>query len=196
MSKYNMFVKIPKERIGVLIGSEGDVKEIIEERLSVDLQIDSQSGDVTIMLKKDAKDPSNTFRAKDVVTAIGRGFSPEQAFRLLDDEDEILDIIDLEEFCGRSQSDIKRIKGRIIGKEGKTRRTIEEMTGAVVSVYGHTVSIIGDIEQVEIAREAVRLLMKGSEHRTVYRFLQKKRHETKMKSLELWETETPRDLGI
>jgi len=196
VSKYNMFVKIPKERIGVLIGSEGDVKEIIEERLSVDLQIDSQSGDVTIMLKKDAKDPSNTFRAKDVVTAIGRGFSPEQAFRLLDDEDEILDIIDLEEFCGRSQSDIKRIKGRIIGKEGKTRRTIEEMTGAVVSVYGHTVSIIGDIEQVEIAREAVRLLMKGSEHRTVYRFLQKKRHETKMKSLELWETETPRDLGI
>jgi len=191
-----MFVKIPKERIGVLIGSEGDVKEIIEKRLSVDLQIDSQSGDVTIMLKKDAKDPSYTFRARDVVTAIGRGFSPEQAFRLLDDEDEILDIIDLQEFCGRSQSEIKRIKGRIIGKEGKTRRAIEEMSGAVVSVYGHTVSIIGDIEQVEIAREAVRLLMKGSEHRKVYRFLQKKRHETKMKSLELWETETPRDLGI
>lgn len=195
MSRYNMMVKIPRERIGVLIGPEGNVKETIEKKLSVDLLVDSQSGDVAITLKGDAKDPSYIFRAKDVVTAIGRGFSPEHAFRLLGDEDEMLDMIDLREFYGRSQSDINRTKGRIIGKEGKTRKIIEEMSGAVVSVYGHTVSIIGDIEQVEIAREAIRMLMKGSEHRTVYRFLQKKRHEQKMKGLELWETETPRDLG-
>jgi len=195
VSRYNMMVKIPRERIGVLIGPEGNVKETIEKKLSVDLLVDSQSGDVAITLKGDAKDPSYIFRAKDVVTAIGRGFSPEHAFRLLGDEDEMLDMIDLREFYGRSQSDINRTKGRIIGKEGKTRKIIEEMSGAVVSVYGHTVSIIGDIEQVEIAREAIRMLMKGSEHRTVYRFLQKKRHEQKMKGLELWETETPRDLG-
>jgi len=192
---YNTFVKIPKERIGALIGTEGNVKEIIEKKLSVDLQIDSQSGDVTITLKKDANDPSSIFRAKDVVTAIGRGFSPEHAFRLLDNEDEMLEVIDLREIFGRSPSDIKRIKGRIIGKEGKTRRTIEEMSGTAVSVYGHTVSIIGNPEQVETAREAAKLLMKGSQHRAVYKFLQKKRRELKIKSLELWETETPRDLG-
>lgn len=196
MGEYNTFVKIPKERLGVLIGTEGNVKETIEEKLGVSLQIDSQSGDVTITLKRDAKDPSYIFTAKDMVTAIGRGFSPEHAFRLLDSEEEILEVIDLRDIFGRSQSDMSRVKGRIIGSEGKTRRIIEEVSGAVISVYGHTVSIIGNVEQVEAAREAVKLLIKGSQHRTVYKFLQKKRRELKMKSLELWESETPRDLGV
>lgn len=194
MNGYSTFVKIPKERIGVLIGPNGSVRQLIERRLSVKLQIDSNSGDVTIVLSKAVNDPSYLFKAKDVVMAIGRGFSPEHTFRLIDEN--ILGIIDLRDIFGRSQSDITRIKGRIIGKEGKTRRIIEEMTGARVSVYGHTVSIIGNIEQVEVARQAIKLLIKGSQHKTVYRFLQRKRHELKMRSLELWETETPRDQGI
>ncbi len=196
MQGHSTFVKIPRERIGVLIGTKGGVRELIEKRLSTNLGIDSQSGDVTITLKEDVNDPSLLFRAKDVVTAIGRGFSPENVFKLIEDEDTILEIVDLREVFGRSESDISRIKGRIIGREGKTRRIIEEMTGTRVSVYGHTVSMIGGIEQVDIAREAIKMLIKGSQHKTVYRFLQRKRHELKLRSLELWQSETPRDLGI
>lgn len=196
MQGHSTFVKIPRERIGVLIGTKGGVRELIEKRLSVNLGIESQSGDVTITLKEDVNDPSLLFRAKDVVTAIGRGFSPESVFKLIEDEDTILEIVDLREVFGRSESDISRIKGRIIGREGKTRRIIEEMTGTRVSVYGHTVSMIGGIEQVDIAREAIKMLIKGSQHKTVYRFLQRKRHELKLRSLELWQSETPRDLGI
>ena len=196
MQGHSTFVKIPRERIGVLIGTKGGVRELIEKRLSTNLGIDSQSGDVTITLKEDVNDPSLLFRAKDVVTAIGRGFSPESVFKLIEDEDNILEIVDLREVFGRSESDISRIKGRIIGREGKTRRIIEEMTGTRVSVYGHTVSMIGGIEQVDIAREAIKMLIKGSQHKTVYRFLQRKRHELKLRSLELWQSETPRDLGI
>lgn len=196
MQGHSTFVKIPRERIGVLIGTKGGVRELIEKRLSTNLGIDSQSGDVTITLKEDVNDPSLLFRAKDVVTAIGRGFSPESVFKLIEDEDTILEIVDLREVFGRSESDISRIKGRIIGREGKTRRIIEEMTGTRVSVYGHTVSMIGGIEQVDIAREAIKMLIKGSQHKTVYRFLQRKRHELKLRSLELWQSETPRDLGI
>lgn len=193
---HSTFVKIPRERIGVLIGTNGTVRELIEKKLSVNLEIDSQSGDVTITVNEAVNDPSLLFKAKDIVTAIGRGFSPENVLKLIENEEYILEIIDLREIFGRSESDISRIKGRIIGREGKTRRTIEEMTGAVVSVYGHTVSMIGGIEQVDIAREAVRMLLKGSQHKTVYRFLQRKRHELKMRSLELWQSETPRDLGV
>lgn len=193
---HSTFVKIPRERIGVLIGTNGTVRELIEKKLSVNLEIDSQSGDVTITVNEAVNDPSLLFKAKDIVTAIGRGFSPENVLKLIENEEYILEIIDLREIFGRSESDISRIKGRIIGREGKTRRTIEEMTGAVVSVYGHTVSMIGGIEQVDIAREAVRMLLKGSQHKTVYRFLQRKRHELKMRSLELWQSDTPRDLGV
>ncbi|MDH5441494.1 MAG: KH domain-containing protein [Candidatus Bathyarchaeota archaeon] len=196
MQGHSTFVKIPRERIGVLIGTNGTVRELIEKKLSVNLEIDSQSGDVTITVNEAVNDPSLLFKAKDIVTAIGRGFSPENVLKLIENEEYILEIIDLREIFGRSESDISRIKGRIIGREGKTRRTIEEMTGAVVSVYGHTVSMIGGIEQVDIAREAVRMLLKGSQHKTVYRFLQRKRHELKMRSLELWQSDTPRDLGV
>ena len=196
MAKYSTFLKIPKERIGVLIGPKGTVKKRVENKLMVKLNVNSGTGDVEIILDEKAEDPSLIFRAKEVVLAIGRGFSPERAFALLEDENKILEVIDLREIFGRSQSDITRIKGRIIGKDGKTRRIIEEMSGAMISVYGHTVSIIGNLDEVETARGAIKLLMKGSQHRTVYKFLQKRRHELKKRRFELWETETLRYQGI
>jgi ribosomal RNA assembly protein len=187
MAKPNTFIKIPAERVGVLIGPEGTTKKNIEGKLSVGLEIDSQSGDVTITLAEEATDPSLLFKAKDVVTALGRGFSPEHAFRLIRDEETMLDVIDLRTVFGRSEADIKRVKGRIIGMNGKTRNIIEELTGTNVAVYGHTVSIIGTIEEAEVAREAVQMLVKGSLHATVYRFLHRKRRELKKKMLEIWE---------
>ncbi|MFQ6081467.1 MAG: pre-rRNA-processing protein PNO1 [Candidatus Bathyarchaeia archaeon] len=191
MSGANVHVKIPRDRIGALIGPNGCVKENIEKRLSVGLQIDSETGDITIRLNPTAQDPSLLFRSKEVITAIGRGFSPERAFRLLKDDEATLQVIDLREIVGRSPSDIKRLKGRVIGKEGKTRRIIEELTDAGISVYGHTISIIGNMDQAEAAREAIQMLMRGSQHSTVYRFLHKKRRELKKKKMELWETRMP-----
>jgi ribosomal RNA assembly protein len=163
------------------------VKKSIEDKLSVKFQIESESGDITLTLNEKAQDPTLLFRAKDVVTAIGRGFSPEHAFRLIRDEEAFLDVIDLRSAFGKSESDIKRVKGRIIGMGGKTRRIIEELTNTDVCVYGHTVSIIGNIEQAQAAREAVEMLVRGSLHSTVYRFLHRKRRELKKKMLELWE---------
>jgi len=187
MARASTFLRVPKERVGALIGPEGKVKKHIEEKLSVELQIESEAGGVTIMLREKADDPSMLFKAKDVVTAIGRGFSPEHAFRLIRDEEAMLEIIDLRSVFGRSESDIKRVKGRIIGMNGKTRRLIEELTEADVCVYGHTVGIIGNFDQVQAAREAIQMLIGGSLHGTVYRFLHRKRRELKKKKLELWE---------
>jgi ribosomal RNA assembly protein len=187
MARASTFIRIPKERVGVLIGPEGKTKKSIEDKLSVELQIESETGGVTVLLAEKAEDPSLLFRAKDVVTAIGRGFSPEYAFRLIRDENAVLDIIDLRTIFGKSESDLRRVKGRIIGMSGKTRRIIEELTDANVCVYGHTVSLIGNVEQVQVAREAIQMLINGSLHSTVYRFLHRKRRELKKKMLELWE---------
>ena len=187
MSRPSTFVRIPKDRIGALIGPEGRVKERIEKQLGIELSVDSETGDVTLTLSPTTEDPSVLFRSKEAVTAIGRGFSPDRAFRLLQDEDALLEIIDLREIFGRSLSDLERLKGRIIGQEGKTRRIIEELTDADVSVYGHTVSIIADADEMDIAREAIQMLLKGRQHSSVYRFLHRKRRELKKKKLELWE---------
>ncbi len=187
MSNLDTFIRIPKERVGILIGPEGKVKEHIERQMHVKLDIDSEDGGVTIVLSENQPDPSILLKAKDVVTAIGRGFAPEITDRLIRNEDEVFDLIDLRLTFGRSEADIQRIKGRIIGSEGKTRRLIEELTEANVAVYGHTIGIIGSFEEADAARNAVQMIIEGCEHKTVYRYLQRKRTEMKKEKLQLWE---------
>ncbi|MCW3999311.1 MAG: KH domain-containing protein [Candidatus Bathyarchaeota archaeon] len=182
----DMFVRIPKERVGILIGPDGKTKQYIENTLPVKLTIDTE-GSITIILNENAADPSILLRSKDIVTAIGRGFAPETAFRLIRNEEDIFDMVDLRLIFGRSESDIKRIKGRIIGADGKTRKLIEELSEADVVVYGHTVGIIGSFEQADIARNAVQMIVEGCQHHTVYKYLQRKRTELKKEKLELWD---------
>lgn len=187
MAETRMTAVIPKERVGVLVGHAGDTKSTIEAKLFVDLKIDSPSGTVDIGVKPDAPDPSGALQAKDIIIAIGRGFSPERAFKLFNEET-ALDVIDLHDFFGKNESEIRRIDGRIIGREGKSRRILEELTGASISVSGHTVSIIGNYDAIAMAKDALEKLIKGRQHGTVYKFLKRRRQELKKeKALGLWE---------
>jgi len=178
---------IPRERVGVLIGPKGSVKSTIEQKLFVDLEIDSDTGSVYIGVKPDSPDPSSALRAKDLVLAIGRGFSPSRAFSLFND-DYSFDIVDLHDYFGKNEAEIRRVDGRIIGREGRARRNLEELTGTLISVSGHTVSVIGTFESVSIAKDALEKLIEGRQHGTVYKFLRKKRGQVKKeKALGLWE---------
>src|SRR3972149_8101025 len=117
---------IPHDRIGVILGREGSTKTEIEQAFKVKLTVNSESGTIEVTPSEDNDDPSTILRARDVVTAVGRGVSPERAMTLIDD-DMVLDVIDLRELFGKNESDINRIKGRVIGSEGKMRRLLEEM---------------------------------------------------------------------
>jgi ribosomal RNA assembly protein len=116
--------------------------------------------------------------------AIGRGFSPKRAFQLFD-EDMIFEVIFLDDSTSTPKA-LKRIRGRLIGERGKTRRIIEEFTGTSLSIYGHSVSLIGTLERVNVAKEAVQMLLKGMPHKSVYSFLDRKRRELKKAELSLW----------
>ena len=117
-TKFN--VTIPQDRIGALVGEEGEIKQRIESTFRAKLNINSESGIVELTLVSEEGDAASLLKARDIVTAIGRGFSPDRAFALRDDEI-ILDIIDLREIFGRNEDTISRIKGRVIGRGGKTR---------------------------------------------------------------------------
>ncbi|MBS7287169.1 MAG: RNA-processing protein [Candidatus Freyarchaeota archaeon] len=165
-------VKVPKERIAVIIGKEGCVKKKLEQETKTKIIIDSDEGTVTIETTEKTDDPLAVWRARDIVIAMARGFSPERAFRLLDEE-QMLEVIDLTRIVGDSKNTLTRIKGRIIGEEGKSRRIIEETCGAAISVYGHTVSIIGDVDQLQCAKKAIMMFIEGARHSTVYKTIQK-----------------------
>jgi ribosomal RNA assembly protein len=70
---------------------------------------------------------------------------------------------------------VVRMRARVIGTKGKTRRLMEDLTGAHISVYGSTVSIIGNSVQMPVARSAVDMLLRGSEHSTVYKYMERQR---------------------
>lgn len=177
------YLKIPKERVGVLIGKDGTTKEHVENMTSIKLDIDSETGSITIIPTEEMEDPLAVWKARYIVKAIGRGFSPETALKLLDDEF-ILEIINLPDFVGKSKKAILRQKGRIIGREGRTKEIIHEMTGVEISVYGKTVALIGDMERIQIAKEAVQMILDGVRHKSVYSFLEKKKNELKRKEFE------------
>jgi ribosomal RNA assembly protein len=179
-------IKIPKERIGALIGKGGRVKQQIEKRCGIKIEIDSETGDTMIMDNKSA-DHLEAFRAVEAITAISRGFSPERAYRLFDDDELIFQQIDLHDYTGKSPNALERIKGRVIGEGGKARRMIEELSGAYISVYGHTVCLIGNFREVKLATDAIAMLSKGSMHKTVYNMLQGAKRRDKMDRMRLWE---------
>jgi ribosomal RNA assembly protein len=185
-------IKIPKERIGALIGKRGKVKQQIEKRCGVTIEIDSETGDAQISTSKPAEH-MEAFRAIEVITAISRGFSPERAYHLFEDEEIIFQQLDLHDYAGKSPSTLARIRGRIIGEGGKARRMIEDLTGSYISVYGHTVSFIGNYREVKLATDAIMMLAKGSMHKSVYAMLQGVKRKDKLDRMRLWETNIERD---
>lgn len=189
---FEQVVRIPVERVGVVIGREGAEKKHLEEALRVKLGVDSKEGLVTV--RSENAEKGDPFSATRVIEAIGRGFSPQRAIRLLD-EGAILEVIDLRDYAGRSTNSLERIRGRVIGLKGKSRRVIEELTRCHVSVYGRTVSIIGDASEVQLASDAVKSLAKGSQHRAVYNTLQKARTRSKMERMFLWEGTSPETMA-
>lgn len=180
-----LFVKVPRERVGVLIGPEGKTKAMIEKATGVTLQIDSKEGDVTIISKEEAKAEGMVgLAARDIVKAIARGFSPDRALALKN-EDMYLNFMDIRDYVGKSRKHVVRVRGRLIGTNGKTRRIIEELSGADLSVYGNTIGIIGDLLSSDVAKRAVEMILEGSEHAAVYRFLEGQRRELRFREMSM-----------
>jgi len=182
---YEKLIRIPTDRIGVLIGKSGNTKKLIEKKCLVNLDVDSEGGEVMIT-SKELTDDIEPFKAVEIVSAIGRGFSPENAMRLLRG-DNSLHIIDLREFAGKSTDQIERVKGRIIGEGGKARLNIENLTNALITVYGRTVAIIGEPNQLRLAVDAISSLSHGSMHGPVYNKLESARRKEKDEKAKLWE---------
>ena len=173
MKEYNYELRIPKERIAVLIGKGGKVKKQIESATKTKISVDSKEGDISII----GTDAIKLFNAREMIKAIGRGFNPEIAFLLLKG-DYLFEILNIGDYAKSKQTE-KRLKGRIIGRSGKSRGLIEELTETSISVFGKTVSIIGPTEHVADARKALEMLLKGSSHANVFKFLEKRRRESK-----------------
>ncbi len=173
--EFSYEVKIPKDRIAVLVGVKGNIKRRIEKHLNIKIEIDSKEGDVLLQ----GEDSLNLLTGQNIVRAVGRGFNPDAALDLLD-ENNYLELIDITHY-GNSKAKLIRLKSRIIGTDGKARKTIGELTNTHIVIYGKTIGIIGEHESVALARKAFESLLTGSRHSTVYSWLEKKRKQLKVR---------------
>ena len=87
-------------------------------------------------------------------------------------EEYLLEVINIKEFTGDSDKKFRRIKARLIGTKGKARKVIEKLTSCDMVIYGKTVSLIGKVETIGIARKGVEKLLSGSPHGNVYGFIE------------------------
>jgi ribosomal RNA assembly protein len=184
---FEKIIRIPVDRVGALIGRAGKVKLQIEKNCSVRLDIDSKSGEIEVQ-SAGAVDQIQPFKAVEIITAIGRGFSPQVAMNLLKEEN-LLHVIDLRDFAGKSPQQIERIKGRIIGEGGRARTNMENLTSTSICVYGKTVSIIGQPHRIKMAISAISSISSGSKHGAVYGRLEASKRKEKLAKLQLWETD-------
>lgn len=180
-----LILHIPEERIPVVIGNKGKTKIKICKMCNVEIEVVSKTGQITIASTTKNFDENGALKARDIINAISNGFSPERAFRILDEES-LFQVLDLRNFTTSTNS-TNRIKGRIIGEKGKARKNIEELTNTFISIYGHTVSLIGNYEETKLALDAIMLLVNGRSHKTVYEMLYQAKRKSKIEKLQLWE---------
>jgi ribosomal RNA assembly protein len=168
--EYATQVKVPQNRVAVVIGKKGITKTEIEEATSCKLAVNTEDNLVSIS----GDDPMMVYTVQQIVKAIARGFNPKKALLLLKG-DFVLEIIELRNYIKKEH--MKRVKGRIIGEEGKCRNAIELHTESYISVYGKTVCVIGRAEGAALAKHAILDIIHGSPHANVYKWLEKKRAE-------------------
>jgi ribosomal RNA assembly protein len=160
------FVRIPEERLKIL-KKERKLKDQLERFSDSKISFDEY-------VQIDTEDALQLLRVKEVIKAFGRGFDFETALNLLD-EQFYLEIIEIRNFSGKSEARMGTLRGRVIGSEGKSKNIIEKYTETKIAIYGKTISIIGRWDGVIKAKQVVEMLLNGSSHNSVYRFLENRK---------------------
>ena len=149
----------------IFIRRINDVKKSkleLERKLNVKIKI--LENKVTVI-----GDTLEEYDAIKVFDAIQFGFSIKKSL-LLKQEDFIFRKIHVRDHTKRNLRDIQ---SRLIGKNGKTKRIISEISGCEILIKEGEVGIVGYFEDVENTSTALISLIKGSKQSNMYKYLEK-----------------------
>ena len=176
--------RIPQDRIAVLIGKGGETRRMLEEACGATLEIDSKNGEVMADWGEGSVDPIVRMKVPDVIVAIGRGLAPKRAVQLIQDE-VFLKMYDIREWVGKQPNQTRRMRSRLIGRNGRIRSLIEEISRCELAIYGSTVLVIGDEDGIALAAPAIEGILRGSEHSTILHGLEQDRKRQRLRSRRL-----------
>lgn len=138
-------------------------KRILEKALNV--KITNSGKEISL-----EGEPLEEYVAEKVIDAISLGF-PLSTALLIKEEDYTFEILNMKNHT--KKKDFPRIRARIIGKDGKTLRTLNNLTNCNFEILDKEIGIIGDAENIEAARQAIISLIHGTKQANVYAYLEK-----------------------
>jgi len=108
--------------------------------------------------------------AEKVIDALNLGF-PFSIALLIKEEDFEFEILNIKDFT--KTHNLERVRARIIGKNGKTLKTLSILTKCYFELKDNCVCIIGESEYMKNAQDAIIAIIQGSKHSNVYSYLEK-----------------------
>ncbi|HLC54593.1 MAG TPA: hypothetical protein VJK07_03110 [Candidatus Nanoarchaeia archaeon] len=145
------------------LGELKRTKDELEKRLKVSISI--QGKRVTIN-----GGAFEEFEALTILEAMNFGFSAKIAL-MLKDEDIVFRKLPIKNFTRRK--DLETVKARVIGTQGRTKRTIENLADCQVIVKGNEVGLICPAEEIDYVLTGMTNLIRGSKQANIYKFLER-----------------------
>ena len=114
--------------------------------------------------------PLEEYEADKILSAISTGFSARIA-ATLKDENVVFETLNIKDYS--RTKNLKTVRSRLIGTRGKTKKTIEQITGSHIIIKDNTVAIICSTESIEYVITAISNIIKGSKQKNAYKYLER-----------------------
>ena len=148
-----------------------NIKEILRNKGNLEKQLSIKLTNKGKNVFVDGK-AENEYIALEVLDAVRAGFSVDRALQLKQDN-MILQTVHIKDVTKRN--DLERIRARIIGKRGKTLKTLHNLTECDLAINNNEIGIIGPADEMEDAVQSVVSLIQGSKQGNVYSRLERQR---------------------
>ncbi len=133
----------------------------------LDIEITNRGKEIFIHGK-----PEKEYIAEKIIDALDLGFSFKDAI-LIKEENILFEIINIKDYTNRK--DISRIRSRLIGKNGRTKKTLEQLSKSAIEIneIHNLIGVICPAEFMQNIQEAIISIIQGSKQSNVYASLEK-----------------------
>lgn len=161
-------VPVPPNRYGPLKENWMKLFTPIVEHLHLQIRFNLKTRNVEIKTCKDTQDIGALQKAADFVRAFTLGFEVDDSLALVRLDDLYLESFQITDVKPLKGDHLARAVGRLAGKNGKTKFTIENVTKTRIILADTKIHILGSFQNIKLARTAICNLILGSPPSKVY----------------------------